>query len=173
MVDLNKLTASLQTRRAPVEKWDPPFCGDLDIVITSDGRWLYNGSVIQRPQLVQLFASVLKREGEDYFLVTPVEKVRIQVEDLPFVITRWYRQENSSVINVIANTDEIYLLSTQFPLCMVRNLPAVKVRDGFLARVHRNVYYQWAEIAEPAAPGEKAGYYLQSGEARFWLGPQS
>src|SRR4029077_1224912 len=69
----------------PVERWNPPFCGDIDMRIGTDGTWFYQKTPIGRPALVKLFASVLKREGEKYFLVTPVEKVGIVVEDVPFL----------------------------------------------------------------------------------------
>ena len=68
----------------PVERWNPDFCGDIDIRIAADGSWFYLGTPIGRPALVKLFASVLKREGEDHYLVTPVEKLRIAVDDAPF-----------------------------------------------------------------------------------------
>src|SRR5581483_1439943 len=69
----------------PVERWNPPFCGNLDMRIAADGTWYYLKTPIGRPALVKLFASVLKREGDDYFLVTPVEKCVIEVEDAPFL----------------------------------------------------------------------------------------
>src|SRR5450631_4657050 len=69
----------------PVELWNPPFCGDIDMRIAADGTWFYQKTPIGRPALVRLFASVLKREGDKYFLVTPVEKCGIVVEDAPFL----------------------------------------------------------------------------------------
>src|SRR5450759_1156163 len=69
----------------PVERWNPPFCGDIDMRIAADGTWFYQKTPIGRLALVKLFASVLKREGDKYFLVTPVEKVGIVVEDVPFL----------------------------------------------------------------------------------------
>src|SRR6201991_3583222 len=69
----------------PVHLWNPPFCGNLDMRIASDGSWFYLNTPIGRPALVKLFASVLKREGDDYFLVTPVEKCGLLVEDAPFL----------------------------------------------------------------------------------------
>ena len=78
---------------APVHLWDPPFCGDLDMIIQADGRWDYNKTPIGREKLVRLFASVLKREGDDYFLVTPVEKIGIQVVDVPFIVVAMERFE--------------------------------------------------------------------------------
>jgi hypothetical protein len=70
---------------APVHLWNPPYCGDIDMRIAADGTWFYQGTPIGRPALVRLFAAVLKREGEKYFLVTPVEKCGIVVEDAPFM----------------------------------------------------------------------------------------
>ncbi|MEY9289260.1 hypothetical protein ABH979_002334 [Bradyrhizobium ottawaense] len=69
----------------PVHLWNPPFCGDLDIRIASDGTWFYLGTPIGRPALVRLFSTILKREGDKHFLVTPVEKVGIRVDDAPFM----------------------------------------------------------------------------------------
>jgi len=69
----------------PVHLWNPPFCGDLDMRIARDGTWFYEGTPIGRPALVKMFSSILKRENGKYFLVTPVEKVGIIVDDAPFV----------------------------------------------------------------------------------------
>ena len=84
---LDSLAAELGRHRAapPVHLWDPPFCGDIDMRIASDGTWHYLGSPIGRAAMVRLFASVLKREGDKYFLVTPVEKLGIKVDDAPFL----------------------------------------------------------------------------------------
>src|SRR6218665_4040164 len=83
---LESLVAAVgkERRLPPVHLWNPPFCGDIDMRIAADGTWFYLGTPIGRPALGGLFASVLKREGENYFLVTPVEKVGIKVEDAPF-----------------------------------------------------------------------------------------
>jgi hypothetical protein len=84
---LESLSAALGESRGapPVHLWNPPFCGDLDMRIAADGTWHYLGTPIGRPAMVRLFASVLKREGDRYFLVTPVEKVGIKVDDAPFL----------------------------------------------------------------------------------------
>ena len=84
---LEALAAALprENRLPPVERWNPPFCGDIDMRIAADGTWFYQKTPIGRPALVKLFASVLKREGDKYFLVTPVEKVGIVVDDAPFL----------------------------------------------------------------------------------------
>src|SRR5436190_23349396 len=69
----------------PVHLWNPDFCGDIDMRIASDGTWFYMGTPIGRPALVRLFSTILKREGDKHFLVTPVEKVGIRVDDAPFM----------------------------------------------------------------------------------------
>ena len=81
---------------APVHLWNPPFCGDLDMRIAADGTWFYLKTPIGRPALVKLFASVLKREGDRYFLVTPVEKCGITVDDAPFLAVELVAEESSA-----------------------------------------------------------------------------
>jgi len=81
----------------PVEKWNPPFCGEIPLTIDAAGQWWYDGSLIKRPALVRLFSRVLKREGEQYFLVTPVEKVQINVVDVPLQVVSWERQDNGYI----------------------------------------------------------------------------
>ena len=87
--DAESLVASITAAKTkglpPVHLWNPPFCGDLDMRIARDGTWFYQGTPIGRPALVKLFSSILKREGDKYFLVTPVEKVGIIVDDAPFL----------------------------------------------------------------------------------------
>src|ERR1700727_390300 len=80
----------------PVERWNPPFCGDLDMRIATDGTWFYAKTPIGRPALVKLFASVLKREEDKYFLVTPIEKCGIHVEDAPFLAVELDIKESSA-----------------------------------------------------------------------------
>src|SRR5471032_3496960 len=89
----------------PVEQWNPPFCGDIDMRIAADGTWFYQKTPIGRPALVKLFSTVLKREGDKYFLVTPVEKVGIVVEDAPFLAVE---------MKVIAPEQDIFLPILRF-----------------------------------------------------------
>ena len=74
-------------KQPPVEQWNPELSGDIDIVIRADGSWWHEGRAFERQDLVRLFASILRHESPDYFVLTPVEKWRIQVEDRPFVVT--------------------------------------------------------------------------------------
>src|SRR6202035_2822366 len=78
----------------PVHLWNPPFCGDLDMRIASDGTWFYLGTPIGRPALVRLFSTILKREGDKHFLVTPVEKVGIRVDDAPFLAVEMVKESD-------------------------------------------------------------------------------
>jgi hypothetical protein len=77
----------------PVDQWNPEFCGDIDIRIARNGSWYHEGRPFLRPSLVRLLSSILKREGDDYFLVSPVEKMRIQVEDVPFIAVGMTQEE--------------------------------------------------------------------------------
>src|SRR5271170_4249670 len=79
----------------PVHLWNPPFCGDLDIRIARDGTWFYLGTPIGRPALVRLFSTILKREDGKHFLVTPVEKVGIRVDDAPFLAVEMQKEGDS------------------------------------------------------------------------------
>ena len=92
----------------PVERWNPPFCGDLDMRIAGDGTWFYMKTPIGRQALVKLFASVLKREGDKYFLVTPVEKCGIKVDDAPFLAVELADEDSAAgrVLNFRTNVDE-------------------------------------------------------------------
>src|SRR5436305_11342540 len=78
----------------PVHLWNPPFCGDLDMRIAGDGTWFYQGTPIGRPALVRLFSTILKREEGKHFLVTPVEKVGIRVDDAPFLAVEMLTEQN-------------------------------------------------------------------------------
>ncbi|QJR80903.1 DUF1285 domain-containing protein [Alteromonas pelagimontana] len=164
----------------PVEKWDPPFCGDLDMRIALDGSWHYNGTPIGRHSLVQLFASVLKKEAGSYFLVTPVEKVGLQVEDVPFIITGW-RQSDDTLI-FVTNMDDEFTVSQDNPLelrdppAALRSsdaspIPYVKVRRNLWGRLHQNVYYQLIELADPKPMANgQTSFEMKSGQYLFSLG---
>ena len=134
----------------PVELWDPPYCGEMDIVIKADGSWYYNGTIFKRMSLVKLFASVIKKEVDEYFLVTPVEKIKITVEDAPFVLTQWqWQDETQETIIVATNLDDEFPLNPDHKMRLDSNGQLyVTVRRNLEAKVHRNVYYQWVELAK-------------------------
>nr|WP_136250800.1 DUF1285 domain-containing protein [Ningiella ruwaisensis] len=171
----------------PVEKWDPEFCGNMNLVIKRNGQWWHEGTPFTREALVKLFASVIKKENEDYFLVTPVEKIGITVEDVPFVIID--HKKTDSGIEVITQTGDRFTLSDAHPVELRKFeeslVPYCNVRRNLWARVHQNVLYRWVEAAQEvdesastentdsnknkAAKYSKA-LYLQSGHYRFCIG---
>ncbi len=156
----------------PVEDWHPDFCGDIDMEIKADGSWFYNGSIFKRLSLVKLFASVLKKENDKYYLVTPVEKVGIKVEDVPFVLTNWHWQdEKKNIITVSTNLDDEFILNKEHPLIIANNGGLyVTVRRNLLAKVHRNVYYQWVDIAKEVTTENGTELVLHSAGEQFSLG---
>jgi hypothetical protein len=158
----------------PVDKWDPEFCGDIDIQIKHDGTWFYMGTPINRKALVKLFASVLKRENDHYFLVTPAEKVGIQVEDSPFIITQW--QKNSNKLALTTSTGNDLIVGKENPIQIFADkktgayLPYVLVRKNLWGRLHQNVFYQLAELGKEQTLNNKRHLVLNSGDYHFSLG---
>ncbi|MDG6099638.1 DUF1285 domain-containing protein [Alteromonas sp. ZYF713] len=178
-MDLQTLTKQIENLDAapPFDKWHPPFCGDIEMTIKADGSWWYMGSPIGREKLVKLFASVLLKEGDEYFLKTPAEKVRIQVEDAPFVITQWqtHDTEEGPAIEVISNLGHAAVLSDSHPLEVDNSnpdqpRPYVTLHRGLKALVHRNVFYQWVDIARQVNKNGEEHLVINSGKSEFSLG---
>jgi hypothetical protein len=138
----------------PLEKWNPPFCGDIDMQIKRDGTWFYEGTPIGRPGLVKLFASILWREGDDYFLVTPVEKVGITVEDAPFVAVDFENrgESDAQVLQFETNLGDIAIAGPEFPIRVVRDeetgepSPYVLIRRNLEALIDRKSFYRLVDL---------------------------
>jgi hypothetical protein len=140
--------------RPPVHLWNPPFCGDLDMEIRRDGSWWYLGTPIGRHALVRLFASILKREGDRYFLVTPVEKVGIRVQDAPFLATD-FRVEGAGrdqVLTFVTSVEDEATAGPDHPIRVMRDpatgepSPYVLMRDGMEALIDRKSFYRLVEL---------------------------
>ncbi len=146
---LSALNALQQPQLPPVQKWNPPLSGDMDMRIDSAGQWWHEGETIERQPLVRLFASILKREGEEYFLVTPVEKWRIQVEDAPLLVVDYLIKEVSAQQQILlaTSTGDQFPLDAEHPLRMAGEKPYVRVRDNLDALIHRNVFYPLVNLA--------------------------
>ncbi|MCB1668462.1 MAG: DUF1285 domain-containing protein [Porticoccaceae bacterium] len=162
----------------PVEAWTPPLSGRMDLVIRRDGSWVHEGSVFQRQPLVKLFASILKREGDDYFLVTPVEKWQITVEDAPLLVTSCQidsYQGNQSIV-MTTFTDDIVLVSEKNPIRVVINRqsnepsPYLLVRRNLEAKISRSVYYQLSELATEVSVEGEQRYSVTSMGCEFLIG---
>jgi hypothetical protein len=141
-------------------------CGDIGLKIGRDGTWFYQGSAIGRKSLVKLFASVLRREGEDrYFLVTPVEKVPIEVEDAPFLAVEMSIEGSGrdQRLGFRTNLDEMVSAGPSHPLNFRREAdgsftPFVLIRDGLKAKITRSVYYALVAVSETGGePGVWSG----------------
>uniref|UniRef100_A0A486XU12 FIG003620: Proteophosphoglycan n=1 Tax=Rheinheimera sp. BAL341 TaxID=1708203 RepID=A0A486XU12_9GAMM len=169
-MDLAALQQQLQhTDLAPVESWQPPFCGDIPIHIDAEANWHYQGSKIQRPALVKLFASVLLQQHGEYFLQTPVEKVRISVADAPFLVTDWCWQgtDTGPALQLTTNLQHQLVVSPRYPLLMQadpqqQHLPYLQLWRGLKAKLSRNVYYQLAEQTSAVSCNRQLHYQLKS-----------
>lgn len=139
---------------APVESWNPKFCGNLDIRIAKDGSWFYEGSRINRINLVKLFSSILKKEGNNYFLVTPVEKIGITVDFAPFVATsmNFFHRGKTQKISFSTNVGEEFELNYSHPIRIDFNPntnephPYVSVRTNLEALIDRKSFYRFIDL---------------------------
>jgi hypothetical protein len=152
------LAASIKASKTrglpPVEAWNPPFCGDIDMEIRRDGTWFYEGTPIGRPGLVKLFASILIREGDAYFLITPVEKVGIRVQDAPFVAVDFEASGAGSDqrLTFTTNLEDVTVAGPDAPLRFVRDTttgepsPYVRVRRNLEALIDRKSFYRLVDL---------------------------
>ena len=157
---LDAITGSLARATAkgppPVERWNPPFCGDLDMRIAADGTWFYLKTPIGRPALVKLFASVLKREGDSYFLVTPVEKCGISVDDAPFLAVELKIEDAAEgrVLHFRTNVDDWVACGPDHVLRFEPEAgtgglkPYLHVRRDLWAKVTRALFFDLVELGE-------------------------
>jgi hypothetical protein len=155
---LDSIVAALpreNRRLPPVEQWDPPFCGDIDMKIEADGTWYYQKTPIGRPALVKLFSSILRREGGKYVLVTPVEKVGLTVVDAPFLAVEL--RVDSAAQQVLAfrtNVDDWVVAGPGHALKFVPEpstgglKPYLHVRRDLWAKVTRALFYDLVDLGE-------------------------
>lgn len=148
------VTAAKTRGLPPLEKWNPPFCGDIDMQIRRDGTWFYEGTPIGRPGLVKLFSTILWREGDNYFLVTPVEKVGITVEDAPFVAVDFEvsGSDADQVLSFTTNLGDITRAGPDAPIRVERDSetgepsPYVLVRRNLEALIDRKSFYRLVDL---------------------------
>ena len=157
---LDRLTQALgaarrEKRLPPVESWNPPHCGAIDMRIASDGTWFYNGSPIGRRELVKLFSTVLRRDPDGFVLVTPVEKLTIAVDDAPFAAVEMALEGEGEGREIAfrTNVDDVVRVGADHPLRFERDTgdgvkPYLHVRAGLWARVTRALTYDLLELGE-------------------------
>lgn len=177
---LEGLTASLPRAGdkglPPVHLWDPPFCGDIDMRIAADGTWFYMKTPIGRPALVKLFAGVLKRESDRHFLVTPVEKVGITVDDAPFVAVEM--RTEGGVMNFRTNVDDWVACGPGHALRFEPEKtgglkPYLHVRRDLWARLTRPLFYDLVERGEERTVDGRDVFGVASGGEFFAMADAS
>ncbi len=176
---LDSLFARLEAARndgsvlPPVERWHPERSGDSHITIARDGRWYYRDSLIQRPEMVRLFSTILRRDDDGYVLVTPAEKLAVQVEDAPFVATAVERRGEGDSMDLafLTNVGDVVVADADHRIEVRAGergpKPYLHVRAGLEALIARPVYYELVELARERVPGQ---YSVVSAGTQFMLG---
>jgi hypothetical protein len=169
----------------PVHLWNPPYCGEIDMRIAADGTWFYQKTPIGRAALVKLFASVLKREGERYFLVTPVEKCGITVDEAPFMAVELAVDEGDAaaesgsgrILRFRTNVDDWVTVGPDHPLRFEPEpatgglKPFLHVRRDLWAKVTRALFYDLVELGEERDVDGARMFGVASGAAFFAMAP--
>ena len=154
----------------PVHLWHPEHCGDIDILIRADGVWMHEGSPIGRAELVRLFSTVLRKDPDGYHLVTPAEKLKIRVEDLPFRAVAV--QAADGVLTFTTDVGDVVEAGADHPVVVETDpetgepSPRLHVRSDLWARIARPVFYELVDRAEATA----GRLVVRSGGAVFALG---
>ncbi len=164
---------------APVHTWNPPFCGDLDMRIARDGTWFYLGTPIGRPELVKLFASVIRKDGDDYFLVTPAEKVGITVDDAPFVAVDFdlTNPGPDQTLTFSTNVGDTAIAGPDNPIRVERDAqtgepsPYILIRANLEALIDRKSFYRLVDIGERETHGGDTWFGLRSSGQFFPIIP--
>lgn len=159
----------------PVHLWNPPDCGDLDMRIARDGTWFYLGTPIGRPELVRLFSTILRKDGDRYVLVTPVEKVGITVDDAPFVAVDFTAEGAGEAQNLtfVTNLGDEAVAGPDHPIRVVRDpdtgepSPYVLIRAELEALIDRKSFYRLVDIGAHAEHDGRSWFGLWSGGEFF------
>ena len=163
----------------PVHKWNPDFCGDIPMQIKANGQWFYMGTPIGRPALVKLFSSILRHDDDGcFYLITPVEKVRIVVDDAPLIATLVDKIEEDGVsyLRFATLTEDVVIADAKHALWVNYDeqgepRPYIRVRDNLDALIARNVFYQLVEWAEVLELEGQSCYAVQSAGQWFKIAP--
>ncbi len=162
----------------PVHLWEPELCGDIDIRIARDGTWFYMGSPIGRKRLVRLFSTVLRKDPDgEHYLVTPVEKLRIEVEDAPFLVVELKETGRDERQNLYfrTKTDDVVLAGSGHPITVEASesgepSPYVEIRSGLMGLIARSVYYHLVELGVEREIDDELMFGVWSGGEFFELG---
>lgn len=177
-IDFYQQIEAVSDPHPPVDLWDPPLSGEMDCLIKRDGSWWIDGSKLENDRLLRLFSTVLKREKNNYYLVTPVEKWQIQVEDLPFMVVELEvtnKGTSEQSINVRTNVGDRITIDNDHPVNTSpidghqdkQLIPYVQVRSRLMARFNRSTYLEIADLLQ-ALPDTNQ-YSLLSANTSFTL----
>lgn len=179
-ITMRARTMARSGKTPPVHKWHPPYCGELDIRIKSDGTWHYLGSPIGRLPLVKLFASILRKDPERYVLVTPVEMVGITVEDVPFIAVEMTREGEGrdQTLHFRTNVDDEVIAGPDHPLKFGRDAtgglkPEILVRGDLWAKLSRPLLYDLVELGAEEQHEGQAWFGVRSSGRFFPMAPMS
>lgn len=167
------LDAAKARNLPPVERWHPERVGEIDIRIAANGDWYHEGSRIERFSIAKLFATILRLDNGEFYLVNPVEKLKIQVDDAPFIAIDMETQGEGADRRILftTNVDDVVLADAEHPIMVEDRTgeprPYVEVRAGLRALIARSVFYRLADIASEDDDGTMS---VWSGGARFTLG---
>ena len=155
---------------APVDKWHPPYCGEIDLRIAADGTWFYAGTPINRPAMVALFAGILRKDPERYVLVTPVECVGITVEDVPFIAVAM--ADEGGALRFVTNLGDEVEAGPEHALRFTTEpdggiKPYIHVRGGLWARLTRSLALELLDRVEERDEGGTATHGIASGAMFF------
>lgn len=182
MADLMRYAAELEGAGRgslpPVEQWNPPVSGDIDLTIRRDGAWVHEGAPIRRAALVRLFSTVLKREGDNYFLVTPVEKLKIEVEDAPFLAVLMMREGEgpAQTLTFATNVGDEVVAGPAHAIEFRKDpetgegAPYIHVRRRLEARIARAVFYDLVALCETREIDGEERFGVWSGGEFFPFG---
>ncbi len=175
---LGEVAAERKRGPAPVHLWNPPYCGEIDMRIASDGTWFYCGSPIGRAPLVQLFSSILRKDEDRYVLVTPVERVGIQVDDAPFLAIemRVDGQGDARRIGFRTGVEDFVWVDAEHPLRFENGAadglkPYVRIRGDLWALVKRALFYDLAELGEVETHAGEPWFGVRSSGLFFPMRP--
>lgn len=184
-VSAESLAASARAAKTrglpPVHLWDPPDCGDLDIRIARDGTWFYLGTPIGRPELVRLFSTILRKDGDRFVLVTPVEKVGITVDDAPFVAVDFTAEGDGTdqVLTFETNLGDTAIAGAEHPIRVERDpetgepSPYILIRDRLEALIDRKSFYRLVDIGAHADHEGESWFGLWSSGVFFPVIPSA
>lgn len=164
----------------PLEKWHPDYCGEMDLLIKANGEWWHEGSPIRRQNMIDLFAKVLWKEDGHYYLKTPVEKIKIQVEDAPLLVTQVDQIELDGrfYLQFTTQTQDVIVADPQHPIFIRAYVdgngnreerPYIKVRFGLEALIQRQAFYHLVNYGELFDESHATCLKLHSGTTQFTL----